>query len=103
MTKKIVVAALALGAMVIAVACIMYAKNAAPTVREISSTTVSLAWVGHDAKQRGRNPRQIVILCFISWPVGFLIWRSLRPPPAIDSTAWARLANRPVAFRFPLT
>jgi hypothetical protein len=37
MTKKIVVAALALGAMVIAVACIMYAKNAAPAVREISS------------------------------------------------------------------
>jgi hypothetical protein len=63
-------------------------------------TTASLAWVGDDAKQRGRNPRQIVILCLITWPLGFLIWRSLRPPPAIDSTAWARLANRPVAFRF---
>lgn len=41
----------------------------------------SLIWVGFDAKRRGRKSSRIVLWCLITWPLGFLIWRSLRPPP----------------------
>jgi hypothetical protein len=41
----------------------------------------SLAWVGRDAKIRGRSPLRIVLLCFITWPLGFIIWRGVRPLP----------------------
>jgi hypothetical protein len=40
----------------------------------------SLMWVARDAKLRGRRSFRIVLLCFITWPLGFLIWRALRPP-----------------------
>jgi hypothetical protein len=44
---------------------------------------VSLAWVGWDAKQRNRSAAMIVLLCLITWPLGFLFWRIVRPPLAI--------------------
>ena len=44
---------------------------------------VSLAWVGRDAKARGRSALRIVALCFITWPLGFIIWRGVRPPPVV--------------------
>jgi hypothetical protein len=43
----------------------------------------SLSWVAWDAKRRGRSAVRIVLLCFITWPLGFFIWRSVRPPPPI--------------------
>jgi hypothetical protein len=49
----------------------------------VVALVASLAWVGHDAKTRGRSPLRIVLLCFITWPLGFVIWRGVRPPPVI--------------------
>ena len=43
----------------------------------------SLAWVGHDAHARGRSAARVVALCLITWPLGFLIWRGVRPPPVV--------------------
>lgn len=42
---------------------------------------LSLFWVGRDAKGRGRSALRIVLLCFLTWPLGFAIWRGIRPPP----------------------
>jgi hypothetical protein len=44
---------------------------------------VSLAWVAMDAKARGRNPVTIVLLCLLTWPLGFFFWRGIRPPSPI--------------------
>jgi hypothetical protein len=44
---------------------------------------VSLFWVARDAAKRKRNVAWVVLLCFLTWPIGFLIWRSVRPPPPI--------------------
>jgi hypothetical protein len=44
----------------------------------------SLIWVGLDAKQRGRNPLWIGLLCFLTWPFGFLVWHGVRPPRAVE-------------------
>lgn len=42
--------------------------------------TWSLIWVGRDAARRGRSAVRITLWCLILWPLGFLIWRGLRPP-----------------------
>lgn len=43
----------------------------------------TLVWAGCDAARRGRSVVWIVALCFLTWPVGFLIWRGIRPPPPL--------------------
>jgi hypothetical protein len=55
----------------------------AATATLLVALLLSLAWVGHDAKIRGRSPLRIMLLCFITWPLGFLIWRGVRPPPPL--------------------
>lgn len=45
---------------------------------------VSLLWVARDAAQRGRSPVWIALLCLATWPLGFLLWRGLRPPPPLS-------------------
>lgn len=47
------------------------------------AVVLSLTWVARDAKMRKRNPAFVVILCFITWPLGFLFWRVVRPPPVL--------------------
>ena len=44
---------------------------------------ISLAWVGCDARRRGRSALRIMLLCLITWPLGFVVWRGVRPPPAL--------------------
>jgi hypothetical protein len=53
------------------------------TAALLTIIVASLVWVGRDAKRRGRSSMRIVVLCLITWPLGFLIWRGLRPPPPI--------------------
>ena len=43
----------------------------------------SLVWVGRDARNRGRSSWWIGFLCLFTWPLGFLIWRAVRPPPRL--------------------
>jgi hypothetical protein len=41
----------------------------------------SLAWLFHDAKQRGCSGWSLVLLVgFFAWPIGLLIWLLARPP-----------------------
>jgi ABC-type uncharacterized transport system permease subunit len=47
----------------------------------------SLLWVARDAAKRGRSAVWITFLCFATWPLGFLIWRGVRPPPPIRKNA----------------
>ena len=49
----------------------------------LGALVLSLVWVGRDAQTRGRSALRIVALCFITWPLGFIIWRGVRPPQAI--------------------
>ncbi len=42
---------------------------------------ISLLWVARDARRRGRSSIRIALLCLIFWPLGFLIWCGVRPPP----------------------
>lgn len=45
---------------------------------------ISLMWVARDARKR-RKGFVVVLLCFITFPFGILIWLLLRPtPPAED-------------------
>jgi hypothetical protein len=46
---------------------------------------VSLLWVAGDAKRRGRSSVRVVLLCLVTWPLGFFIWRGVRPPPSIGA------------------
>jgi TctA family transporter len=47
------------------------------------AVVVSLVWVGRDAQRTGRSSLRIVLLCFLTWPLGFVVWRGIRPPPPI--------------------
>ncbi len=45
----------------------------------------SLVWVGRDASRRNRSPTWIVLLCLAFWPLGFILWRMVRPPPRVGN------------------
>jgi len=47
----------------------------------------SLAWVWLDAKRRGRSPLVVAVLCLLTWPIGLLLWRTVRPPPPIAGSS----------------
>jgi hypothetical protein len=38
----------------------------------------SLCWVARDARKR-KSGFSVVILCFLTWPFGILVWLLLRP------------------------
>lgn len=44
------------------------------------SIMFSLAWVARDARLRRRSALWVTVLCAFTWPLGFLIWREVRPP-----------------------
>ena len=41
---------------------------------------ISFIWVGRDAARRKRSSVLMVALCLLTWPLGFLFWRVVRPP-----------------------
>lgn len=44
---------------------------------------LSSLWVALDAKRRGRSGLVVVFLCLLTWPLGYLFWRAVRPPAPI--------------------
>jgi hypothetical protein len=52
----------------------------------ILATVLGFVWAARDARQSGRSPVIWVLLCLITWPVGFLIWPIVRRRPAADTS-----------------
>ena len=48
------------------------------TIVLASAMIVSLKWVAREARKR-RSSFSIVILCFLAWPFGILVWLLARP------------------------
>jgi hypothetical protein len=44
---------------------------------------LSLVWVARDTRERGRSPLGWLLLCLITWPLGLVFWRIIRPPPLV--------------------
>ena len=49
----------------------------------VIAMALSLAWVARDATRRQRSPWLVALLCLITWPLGLLFWRMVRPPPTL--------------------
>jgi hypothetical protein len=47
---------------------------------------VGFVWVARDASERGRSPIIWSLLCLLMWPLGFLIWRIVRPPTVVTAS-----------------
>lgn len=40
-----------------------------------------IRWIARDARSRGKSPLPVVLLAFISFPLGLLLWLVFRPDP----------------------
>jgi hypothetical protein len=43
--------------------------------------------IAKDARRRGKNPALVVLLCLLSFPLGWIVWLIFRPPPVATNRA----------------
>jgi uncharacterized membrane protein YqjE len=52
--------------------------------------------IAKDARRRGKNPVLVVLLCLLSFPLGWIIWLIIRPEPLPRNRQPFRLEDRRV-------
>lgn len=57
---------------------------------------ITIRVIANDARRRGKSPVLVVLLCLLSFPLGWIVWLIFRPEPLPRNRRSFRLEDRRV-------